>query len=303
MAAEFQKAGLEPAGTSGFMQPVSFKTRRIDEAHSTLSLTRDGRTAPLTLGEDANFSLRIDPAPSVDAPLVFVGHGLNIPEQQIDDLDGLNLTGAVVVYLATTPRSLPGALQAHFGSAAERWQALRAAGAVGTITIANPRNVETPWAQTTAARLLPAMSLADPALDEYPGQQISIAMNPAHANLLFKGRAARSTSCSRSRARASRCRASRSRRGCPRGSPSPGRRWNRRTSPASFAAPIRGDATSSSYSPRIWTTSASAHPVNGRRHLQRRDGQRVGHRRDPRSRRAAARLGRAAVRARCCSSR
>jgi len=187
VADQFRKAGLEPAGTDGFMQPVSFETRTIDESHSSLSLTRDGRTLPLTLGEHASFSLRIDPAASVDAPLVFVGHGLRIPEQQIDDLDGLNLTGAVVVYLSGTPRTLPGTLQAHFGSVAERWRTYRAAGAVGTLAIPNPRTLETSWAQTAPARLLPAMSLADRSLDEYPGQQVAITMNPAHAQMLFDG--------------------------------------------------------------------------------------------------------------------
>jgi Zn-dependent M28 family amino/carboxypeptidase len=82
---------------------------------------------------------------------------------------------------------LPGALQAHFGSAAQRWQAYRAAGAVGTITISLPRTVETPWAVTTANRLQPSMSLADPALDDYAGEQVAITMNPARANLLFEG--------------------------------------------------------------------------------------------------------------------
>jgi len=187
VAAEFRKSGLEPAGAGGFIQPVAFKTRRIDEAHSSLAIIRDGRTMALTLGEHANFSLRADPAPAVDAPLVFVGHGLNVPEQNINDLDGLNLKGAIAVYIGATPRSLPSVLQAHFGTAAERWRAFRAAGAVGTITIANPRNVETPWAQTTGSRLQPAMSLADPSLDDYAGQQVAITMNPAHANMLFEG--------------------------------------------------------------------------------------------------------------------
>ena len=95
VAAEFRKSGLEPAGAGGFIQPVAFKTRRIDEAHSSLAIIRDGRTMALTLGEHANFSLRADPAPAVDAPLVFVGHGLNVPEQNINDLDGLNLKGAL----------------------------------------------------------------------------------------------------------------------------------------------------------------------------------------------------------------
>jgi hypothetical protein len=189
VAGEFKKSGLEPAGDShkAFTQTVAFKTRMIDEARSSLALGRDGRTIPLTLGDDAYFRMAIDPAPAVNAPLVFVGHGLNIPEQGLNDLDGVDLKGAIAVYLATTPRSLPGALQAHFGSASERWQALRAAGAVGTISIALPRNVETPWSVTTANRLQPSMSLADPSLDEYAGQQVAIAMNPARANVLFEG--------------------------------------------------------------------------------------------------------------------
>ena len=187
VAGEFKKAGLEPAGTNGFIQTVAFKTRQIDEAHSSLSLTRSGKTIPLMLGEHAGFSLRIDPAPSVDAPLVFVGEGLNIPERQINDLDGLKLKGAVVVYIGATPRSLPGPLQAHFGTASERWHMYRAAGAVGTITIANPKSVDVPWSRSSPQRLQPAMSLADATLDEYQGQQVAITMNPSYANMLFEG--------------------------------------------------------------------------------------------------------------------
>ena len=99
VAAQFQKAGLEPAGIGGYIQPVQFKTRRIVEAQSSLALVRDGKTEPLTLGEDANISMRVDPAPSVEAPLVFVGYGLNIPERNINDFAGVNLKGAIVVYI------------------------------------------------------------------------------------------------------------------------------------------------------------------------------------------------------------
>jgi len=122
VAAAFQRAGLQPAGIDGYIQPVKFKTRKIVEAQSSLALERDGKTEPLTLGDDANFSMRIDPAPAVSAPLVFVGYGLNIPEQHLNEFEGLNLRGAVVVYINATPASLTGPLQAHFGSAGERWR-------------------------------------------------------------------------------------------------------------------------------------------------------------------------------------
>src|SRR4051794_41950379 len=78
VAAQFKKSGLEPAGVGGYIQPVAFKTRRIIEGQSSLALVNNGRTAPLTLGEDANISMRVDPAPTLDAPLVFSGYGLSI---------------------------------------------------------------------------------------------------------------------------------------------------------------------------------------------------------------------------------
>src|SRR5439155_3314529 len=122
------------------------------------------RTEPLTLGEDANISMRGEPAVSLEAPLVFAGYGLNVPERNINDFQGLDLQGAVVVYIAATPRRLPGPLQAHFGSNAERWKMYRAAGAIGTISIANPKNSDIPWARSAPARLQPQMALADASL-------------------------------------------------------------------------------------------------------------------------------------------
>lgn len=187
VASRFRQAGLEPAGVDGYIQQVDFKTRRIVESASGLSLVRDGRTQPLVLGQDANISMRIDPAPRVEAPLVFAGYGLNIPERGINDLQGLNLAGAVVVYIAATPKSLPGPLQAHFGSVAERWKMYQAAGAIGVIAIANPKTMEVAWERSTLARLQPSMSLADASLDEGAGQQLAVTMNPAHADKLFAG--------------------------------------------------------------------------------------------------------------------
>jgi Zn-dependent M28 family amino/carboxypeptidase len=187
VAEQFKLAGLDPAGTTGYIQPVAFRSRRIIETQSSLSLLHDGKTDRLVLGEDANISMRVDPAAEVEAPLVFVGYGLNIPERGMNDLSGLNLRGAVVVYLVATPTSLPGPLQAHFGSNAERWKVYKAAGAIGTISIANPKNMDIPWERSTLSRLQPAMSLADPLLEDAPGQQLAVAINPAHADKLFVG--------------------------------------------------------------------------------------------------------------------
>src|SRR5947209_14907282 len=132
VAAQFEKLGLKPAGTSAYIQPVKFHTRRIVEKDSSLALVRDGRTEPLVLGEDAILSVRLDPAPAIDAPLVFVGYGLTVPEMKHDDLAGLDLGGKVVVYLSGGPSNIPGPLRSHYQSAGERNRALARAGAVGS---------------------------------------------------------------------------------------------------------------------------------------------------------------------------
>lgn len=184
---QFEKAGLQPAGSHGYLQPVTFRSRRIDESKSSLAIVRKGKAMPVVLGDEASFGMRIDAAPAVDAPLVFAGHGLRIPEASHDDFDGLDVTGKVVVYLAGAPKHVPGALSAHYQSAGERWATLKALGAVGTISVANPKAMDVPWERSAPNRLNPAMALADPSLDETAGQQLSVAFNPAKAERLFEG--------------------------------------------------------------------------------------------------------------------
>src|SRR5262245_65946871 len=55
VAAAYQRAGLQPAGIDGYIQPVKFKTRKIVAAQASLALERDGKTEPLTLRELDNF--------------------------------------------------------------------------------------------------------------------------------------------------------------------------------------------------------------------------------------------------------
>src|SRR5579863_9510086 len=100
---QLKKDGLEPAGVNGYYQPVKFESRQIVEKDSSLALVRDGKIEPLTLGDDAIFSTRIDLAPSVEAPLVFAGYGLTVPEMNYDDLAGLDLKGKIAVVLSGSP--------------------------------------------------------------------------------------------------------------------------------------------------------------------------------------------------------
>jgi Zn-dependent M28 family amino/carboxypeptidase len=184
---QLKRNGLEPAGSNGYYQPVEFEERQIVEKESSLALVARGQSQPLDLAEDAIFSTRVDLAPTVEAPLVFVGYGLSAPEANYDDLAGQDLRGKVAVFVGGTPAALPGALASHHAAAAERWKALAKAGAVGTITVLNPASMDIPWSRISANRAHPSMALRRSEFDDTPGQKLAVSFNPAHAQKLFEG--------------------------------------------------------------------------------------------------------------------
>jgi hypothetical protein len=187
VAKEFAHAGLKPAGTDGFFQPVRLISRAIDEDHSSLTLMRNRSMDPLILGQDAIISSRVEPAPTIEAELVFAGYGLTIPEAHHDDFAGLDVGGKLVVFLTGAPASIPGPLASHMQSPAERAALFKHAGAIGAVSIANPKHMDMPWERSSLARFMPSMSLADPAMDETQGLKLYVTINPAHADKLFAG--------------------------------------------------------------------------------------------------------------------
>ncbi|HTQ55682.1 MAG TPA: M28 family metallopeptidase [Bryobacteraceae bacterium] len=187
VSGEFERAGLKPAGTDGYFQPVHFHTRRLKENESSLELERNGESEELVLGEDAVISTRIDPAPTVEAPVVFAGYALTVPELQYDDLAGLDLRGKIVLYLSGGPSNIPGPLRSHYQTAAERGKFLARAGVTGTIVIPDPHHMDLPWQRIALGSRQPSMSLADPALTDQHGLKFAATVNPAQAEKWFAG--------------------------------------------------------------------------------------------------------------------
>jgi hypothetical protein len=187
VAAQFERDGLKPAGTQGYIQPVKFTTKELDESDSSLTLEQGGKTKTLELGEDAIIGTRVDPAPSVEAGLAFVGYGLRVPDNNYDDFAGLDTKGKIAVYLAGAPSSMSSALAAHYQSAGQRWATLKSAGMIGAIAVPNPHHMDIPWPRVALSRFQVTMQLAAPGMDETAGEQIAIGWNPAHADELFTG--------------------------------------------------------------------------------------------------------------------
>jgi hypothetical protein len=187
VAAHFEQDGLTPAGTHGFLQPVKFNAWKIVEPKCSLALIRGGAIEPLALGEDAFIGRGVRPAESVEAPLVFVGYGLTVPEMNYDDFAGLDVRGKIVVMIGGGPSNIPGPLKAHYQNGLERRRFLQRAGAVGTVAIQNPNTADVPWSRSALARFQESMELADPTLAAPDGQKITITVNPAHAGKWLEG--------------------------------------------------------------------------------------------------------------------
>jgi hypothetical protein len=180
VAKQFESAGLKPGGTDGWYQRVDFVEVKLDAERITLAM-RDGSGAwtPLAVGRD----LRLSPRPAtgdVEAPLVFAGYGLSLPQAGVDDLAGLDLKGKIVVHVNAVPRGLSAALQAH--GTRSRWTAMQQAGAVGVIAI----GAGGAWNEAGGAGGV-AVTLADTMLDDTRGQRINGTANPALAARLLAG--------------------------------------------------------------------------------------------------------------------
>jgi hypothetical protein len=187
VAERFKEYGLEPAGTSGYFQPVRFEVQRVVAAESSLALVRDGREEPLALGRDALLGSREPQPREVTAPLEFVGYALHLPEAGYDDLAGRDLHGRIVVYLNGGPRDLAGALKSHARAAQEFGKALERAGAVGSIGIPNPKSMDIPWQRMALSASQPGMRIAESELQDTHGTMFTAIFNPAAADKLFAG--------------------------------------------------------------------------------------------------------------------
>lgn len=183
---QLKRDGLRPAGTKGFYQPIQFRVRQLDETRSSLSLVTGEKIENVVLGEDALLSKNVDLAPHVEAPMVFAGYGLRIPEVQYDDFSNLDVRGKIVVLFTGSPANVSSALASHYQSMAERARTLREVGAIGWVSIPNPAAMDLPWSRIASSRTIPAMQIDDDALDDTKNIQVSVYWNPARAETLFR---------------------------------------------------------------------------------------------------------------------
>jgi Zn-dependent M28 family amino/carboxypeptidase len=101
IANEFKKAGLKPGGTDGWFQPFEVFGRAELETGNTLTVQGpSGEKTDLEVGKDFNV-VAFGGNGTASAPLVFVGYGLDTPQQ--NDYAGVEVAGKIVVVLRGLP--------------------------------------------------------------------------------------------------------------------------------------------------------------------------------------------------------
>ena len=115
IAAEFSRAGLLPLGVSppeasrpeahDYFQPVHLVGMKKVPASSRLEIRNQAGSLAFTLGESLTFwsTAQQDSVEIADAPLLFVGYGVEAPEHDWDDFKGIDLEGKVLLFLNNDP--------------------------------------------------------------------------------------------------------------------------------------------------------------------------------------------------------
>lgn len=183
---QLQDIGVEPAGTDGWLQPVALMEQKFDAAASSAALVRGTASTALSVPGQVYFRGSYPMPDTVDAPLVFAGYGLSVPDAGHDDLAGLDVKGKVVVVIgAAGPPAIPGAVKSDARSNLAATLARR--GALGMIALTTPKLTEIPWARQIGISAQPSMFLADAALRDVPAPFMAATFNPAEGELLFAG--------------------------------------------------------------------------------------------------------------------
>ena len=152
IAAQFAVYGLKPAGDDGsYLQKVDF-TGVLTQPGSSFSL-QPSRGAPLDLklGDDyvTNNQTQTDSV-DIDAPVVFVGYGIEAPEYRWNDFKGVDVKGKVVLVIvneppSTDPKFFKAEAMTYYGRWTYKFEEAARKGAVGALIIHRTDLASYPW--------------------------------------------------------------------------------------------------------------------------------------------------------------
>lgn len=152
IATQFSLLGLKPAGDNGtYMQKVPL-VGITPEPQTTFALVpAHGRAMELQpLDQYVAYNEQQQPEADVDAPIVFVGYGVEAPEYKWDDYKGTDVKGKVLLMLVSDPPSndpnfFKGKALTYYGRWIYKYEEAARKGAVGAILIHKTEMASYPW--------------------------------------------------------------------------------------------------------------------------------------------------------------
>src|SRR5450631_1282537 len=152
IAAQFALYGLKPAGDDGtYLQKVDF-TGVLTQPGTSFSLQPShGAPMDLKLGDDyvTNNQTQSDSV-DIDAPVVFVGFGIEAPEYRWNDFKGMDVKGKVVLVIvneppSTDPKFFKAETMTYYGRLTYKFEEAARKGAVGALIIHRTDLASYPW--------------------------------------------------------------------------------------------------------------------------------------------------------------
>ena len=189
VSAQFERLGLEPAGLSGFLQPVALRESRLDREAGKLVIRHGGTEVTLeNLNETVVRPAAGSSTATVTAGAVFVGFGISAPEFGYDDFaGGVDVRGRIAVVLSGSPSKLPSTARAHYSR--QKSAELAGRGAVGLISLETPAEEKrTPWAIAVNRSRFPSMRLVNPdgtLFEAFPELRATASVSRAAATRFF----------------------------------------------------------------------------------------------------------------------
>lgn len=177
LSAQFEALGLEPGGPDGQWVQVAEVSRTKQDGPATITVAAHGQTTALQRGPDVVVSSDrpVNHISLKDAPLVFVGYGVDAPERNWDDYKGVDLRGKIMLVLVNDPdfnapegHPVAGKFDGQAMTFAGRWtykfQEAAAQGAAGVLVIHDTAGAGYPWSTLENSSVAPKFDIvrADP---------------------------------------------------------------------------------------------------------------------------------------------
>jgi len=150
---QFALYGLQPAGDNGtFFQKVPLYAVHTIEDQTKFSLVpQNGASIVLTYGSDYVTKDQTGAASAdIDAPIVFVGYGIDAPEYHWNDYADVDVKGKVLLVIVNQPPSddpafFKGKTMTYYGRWTYKYEEAARRGAVGVLIIHRTDLASYPW--------------------------------------------------------------------------------------------------------------------------------------------------------------